>query len=133
VTGAEAFGRFRELYERALAEGERLRESYRARGESFWVEATGQQLRWLRKRHDGVADGQLLPGGPYPFGMARILGEYDHRERGAAFERACDELARYWADGLGVPGWDWQAGVPPGWAEAAAAAPREREREAAPS
>jgi hypothetical protein len=125
VSGEEARAAiegFLALYEQARAEGESLRDHYREEGERFWEDATERQLRWLRSRRDLVLDGLLLPGGPSAFGMSRILSEFDHPESGLPFDRAARAFERYWADGLGLRGWDWRTGVPPAWAAAAAEA-----------
>jgi hypothetical protein len=122
--GRRALEQFVALYERARQEGEALRDRYRSEGDEFWENATEIQLQWLRKRLDATLEGLLLPGGRYPFGMAKVLSEFDQGEEGASFERASRELERFWSDGLGVPAWDWQTGVPPGWSEAAAQVPR---------
>jgi hypothetical protein len=113
---------FLALYEQARAEGESLRDHYRAAGERFWEDATERQLRWLRERRDLVLDGLLLPGGPSAFGMSRILSEFEHLEPGLPFDRAARALERYWVEGLGLRRWDWRTGVPPEWAVAAAEA-----------
>jgi hypothetical protein len=93
------------------------------------AQSTLGQVSWLRERHDGVLDGLLLPGGKYPFGLTRMFADFSHRgEVGVAFEKACETLGDYWRyQRLGLPDWDWQAGLPPGWAELAAETPRVRD------
>jgi hypothetical protein len=119
--GRAALNRFRFLYGRAEGSAAKLVTEYEDEGRLHTVNGTLDQVAWLRERHDLVLDGFLLPGGELPFGLTRMFADLFHQsEEGRRFERACEALQDYWRHGLGLPHWNWQEGLPPGWAELAA-------------
>jgi hypothetical protein len=126
--GRAAFERFLDLYEQVEAAGAALVAHYEAEGRDHATRGTLGQIAWIRSRHDGVLDGLLLPGGAYPFSLTRMFADLQHVSvPGQRFEHACEALQDYWwEENLGLPQWDWQAGLPLGWAEVAATTPRLR-------
>lgn len=127
--GRAALERFLGLSSSAEGAGVALSDRHRGEGDEYFAHAILGQVSWVRSRHDLVLDGLLLPGGQYPFSLTRMFADmYDSRPDGRAFQDACAATEDYWwKDRLGIADWDWQAGLPPGWAELAARTPRVRD------
>jgi hypothetical protein len=126
--GRAAFARFLDLYDQVEIAGAALVAHYEAEGRERVAKGTLGQIAWIRSQHDGVLDGLLLPGGAYALGFSRMFADLQHVSvPGQRFEHACEALEDYWwEENLGLPQWDWQAGLPPSWAELAVAIPRLR-------